>query len=93
MHSTKGNTDGITFHHDGDPSGGELIININEDATWKYKRDVAVEYTPPNETFGHPGYWSVRVPYDDIKMLVANQVRNQRISALEDAEDDEILGV
>lgn len=91
MHSTEGNTDGITFHHNGDYSG-ELWITIDDTADWEYKHGPAVEYKKPNDEFGFPGHWTVKIPFDDIKGVVADYVRSLKVEALEDAEPDEILG-
>jgi hypothetical protein len=35
----------------------------------------------------------ILIPFDDIKGLVAEYIRREKISKLEDAEDNELLGV
>lgn len=93
MHSTDGVTEGISFNHNGDMSG-DVRITINENATWPFKDEDAVEYAPPNESFGLPGYWTVRIPFDDLKRLVARYIQSERVAALENLDDDdEILGL
>jgi hypothetical protein len=37
------------------------------------------------------GYYEVEIPIEDIRCLVADQIRSKRISELEQTEDDDIL--
>lgn len=92
MHTVPGVTEGITFyfHHD-DNFSGEVIINIRDDAIWEYKEGPAVERHdfPPEILW--PGGYSVRIPFADLKALVAQYVREEHGRRMEESDDDTIL--
>jgi hypothetical protein len=69
----------ITFQHSGDFSG-EVRINLDQ---------VLVE----TQVAGSQEWAQVSMPFDALKMLVAQYVARQRIGHLEQASADEILGV
>jgi hypothetical protein len=76
MHTTKANL-GSTFIHNGDYSG-DLIISVPAD---KVK-----EVPDPTGAWVH-----INLPFEDIKQLVADYVRERTITALEQANDDDVL--
>lgn len=90
MHTTPGTTTGVTFHHNGDFSG-EVEICISDNADWLYKDGPAVEYEKPNEAFDLPGYHTVKVPFEDVKGLVAQYVRDKLIEKIETSDDESLL--
>jgi hypothetical protein len=70
---------GITFHHNGDYSG-DVSLRLSEDQVEQGQ-------------FKNETYYEIEIPFDAMKELVANYVRSEKISKLEQAEDNEILGV
>ncbi len=66
----------IVMHHNGDFSGG-VKINIPVD------RIEALEEMA--------GYVQVCIPFEALKTLVGQYVAGQKMSALEEADDDDIL--
>lgn len=90
MHSTDGHTDGITFHHNGDYSG-EIVIQIDDEAKWKYKEGPTVVRNDHNFGLNRVGYWTIKIPFEDLKLLVSDWVRSNKISKLEQAKDEDIL--
>jgi hypothetical protein len=69
----------FSMHFNGDHSG-DIVVDLPK---------ALVELEP----LGHReyGYYEVRIPFEAMKMLVANYVRGRNIDALEQASDDEIL--
>lgn len=77
MHTT--GVKGITFIHNGDFSGYVIIV---------LPKGSVQKLTGPDSSKVH-----VQVPFEAIKGLVAEFVRQEKERALEDAEDDELLGI
>lgn len=93
MHSTQGVTKGVMFHHNGDYSG-EVVITVNDNAAWEFQSDRVYQYRPPNDDFMIPGYHELRIPFEDLKRMVAMYVYKEKARRVEELEDDdEILGI
>jgi len=94
MHTTCGVTEGIWFNHNGDFSGSVMVV-ISDDAEWPYKDGPAGKRyegaDDPNATVSRTGYWSFRIPFEDLRALVATYVRNKQIAAVEEATDEEVI--
>lgn len=85
MHTTSGVTPGVSFHYNGDFSGN-VHISVNSDTP-----GVRFEESDPAGEF--PGSITLELPFADLKYLVASYCRSRRIEALEDCDDDAVLGL
>jgi hypothetical protein len=79
MHSTDGKE--VTFHHNGDYSGDVLIV---------VQAHKVAHYESTSHTSEH---YEIEIPFNDLKMLVAEYVRGEKVDRLEQAEDDEVFGL
>lgn len=80
MHTTKVND--AVFIHNGDYEG-EVIISLPKKAV----EDVVPEGATDDDRV------RVKIPFDALKRFVVNHVRSRKIAALEDAKDNEVLGI
>lgn len=77
------------FHHNGDYSG-VVQISISSDVRLPRGESAFEEHEPWGQDSGHV---IVRVQFDDLKLLLADYVRSNRMRELENMTDDELLGV
>jgi hypothetical protein len=92
MHSSEISSDGIetTYHHNGDYSGKVLFqahLSFDGDSETPYHNFLGdfQDYSPKTV--------EVAVPFEHMKVLVAQWARLERISELEQMSPGEILGV
>lgn len=78
MHTTK--TDNFVWHHNGDFSDDVHLI-IPDDKS-------IIERTT---VLGGANYYEVRIPFEDLKSLVAEYIRYKFTEALENATNDELI--
>jgi hypothetical protein len=74
----------VTIHHDGDPNGGNVIINVPT-----YVGDPQVDHFSREGEDHHIA--QLTVPYDALKAFFAEMVRRRRIAELEQMDSDEVL--
>ena len=80
MHTTFTKND-TWFLHDGDARGGPVIIRSRTKAALEAKKENADEE-----------YAEIVIEYDDLLMLVADQIRLAKITVLEQMDDAKLLG-
>jgi hypothetical protein len=94
MHSFKSESTPITFHHNGDFSGDAILVIPNGMVTYD---GIKVGELPQRLRDGitvRPGQSvELEIPMQALLELVAEAVRSQRISEIEQATPEQLLGV
>lgn len=79
MITTKSNEDGLTFHHNGNPEDGELMIVVDPSK-------IKVEM----DRFGGTQYVTVTLEYNTIRDFVLSKLRDHEIAKLEKLHGEQL---
>ena len=91
MHTTCGKSKKTIFLHNGNASGGNLIIRTLTPDAWEMGKRWW-SHDPSGKPVEENDYTEIVVEYDDVAALVAEQIRMRKITTLEQASVEEILG-
>lgn len=79
MITTKSSQDGLTFRHNGDPEGSELLLVLDPSK-------IKTEF----DNFGNTAYLTITLEYEAIRDFVLEQLKRREIEKIENMDGDKL---